>query len=113
VTEVERLLQIRASLATLNFAPLLWFAYLQILDLLSTVAFLMNGVGEANPIVRSLMALGPTPVAGLLWAKLFGVTLAFLCWKTGRTRVLVLANTGYAFLITWNLVALIAGQAGR
>jgi hypothetical protein len=103
----------RASLASLNFAPLLWFAYLQILDLLSTIAFLMNGVGEANPIVRSLMAVSPNPVTGLLCAKLFGMTLAFLCWKTGRTRVLVFANIGYAFLITWNLLALIAMQATR
>jgi hypothetical protein len=110
---VARLLQIRASLTTLNFAPLLWFGYLQILDLLSTVAFLMNGVGEANPLVRTLMSLGPNPVAGLLWAKLFGITLAFVCWKSGRTRVLVLANIGYAFLITWNLIALIAMQATR
>jgi hypothetical protein len=95
----------------LHIAPLLWFAYLQMLDLLSTTAFLMNGVAEANPIVRSLMALAPNPVAGLLWAKLCGLTIAFLCWKTGRIRVLVLANCGYAFLITWNLVALIARQA--
>jgi hypothetical protein len=100
----------RSALAGLHVAPLLWFAYLQILDLLSTTAFLLNGVGEANPIVRSLMAVAPNPVAGLVWAKLLGLMVAFLCWKTGRTRVLVLANCGYAFLITWNLVALIAMQ---
>ncbi|HET8549653.1 MAG TPA: DUF5658 family protein, partial [Bryobacteraceae bacterium] len=85
---MERLLQIRASLANLQFAPFLWFTYLQILDLLSTVAFLVNGVGEANPIVRSLMTLTANPVAGLVWAKMFGVALAFVCWKTGRHRVL-------------------------
>ena len=107
---MERLIQIRASLASLQVAPLLWFIYLQILDLLSTTAFLINGVGEGNPIVRSLMTMAGSPVAGLLWAKLFGTVIAFLCWKTGRIRVLMIANVGYAFLITWNLVALIAKQ---
>jgi hypothetical protein len=113
VAEVERLIQIRASLASLHIAPLLWFVYLQMLDLLSTTAFLMNGVGEANPIVRSLMGMSGNPVTGLVWAKTFGVVIAFLCWKTGRIRVLMIANFGYACLITWNLVALIAQQAIR
>ena len=113
MTEVERLLQIRASLTSLHFAPLLWFAYLQLLDLLSTVAFLMNGVGEANPIVRTLMTASGNPVAGLICAKVFGIVVAFVCWVTGRHRVLIAANIGYAFLITWNLVALVAMQATR
>ena len=46
------------------------FAYLQLLDLLTTLTFLASGVGEANPMVRFLVAGAGSAIGGLLAAKL-------------------------------------------
>ena len=54
---------------------LLIFSYLQILDLMSTVAFMMLGVREANPLVRFAFTLAHNPLAGLLMVKLTVVML--------------------------------------
>ena len=101
------LLRIGASRAREGAAPLLWFAYLQLLDLLSTISFLLDGVAEGNPIVSSLIELSGNAFTGLLWAKIIALALAFVCWKTGRSRALAAANVGYALLIVWNFIALI------
>lgn len=34
---------------------ILQYSYLQVLDLLTTVAFLINGVKKANPLVKGMM----------------------------------------------------------
>ena len=90
--------------------PLLLFAYLQALDLLSTLAFLVAGVAEGNPLIRTLMTLTGHPITALLWAKAFGIALGCYCWWLGKTRLLIIANAGYAGLIAWNLLALIVGM---
>jgi hypothetical protein len=49
---------------------LLWqYSYLQVLDFLTTIAFLVHGVQEANPIVRFAMAVSPGVLPGLLARK--------------------------------------------
>ena len=83
------------------------FAYLQVLDLLSTIAFLLHGVGEANPLVRWSMQLAPNPVSGLLIVKLAGLLLAIYCVQANRDRLLSRINFFYAGLIAWNLVCLV------
>ena len=40
------------------------------LDFMTTLAFLLNGVGEANPVVRFALQYSPNPVSGLLVVKL-------------------------------------------
>lgn len=87
-----------------NFAQ---FAYLQVLDLLSTIAFLLHGVGEANPLVRWSMKMAPNPVGGLLLVKVAGLVLALYCVQAGRDRLLVHINVFYAALIAWNLLCLV------
>jgi len=84
------------------------FAYLQLLDVLTTLAFLAGGVQEANPLVRFALSSAPSPLAGLLGVKLFAIGMAVYCWRTSRRRILTLANLFFALLVTWNLVAILA-----
>ena len=89
---------------------LLIFSYLQILDLMSTVAFMMLGGREANPLVRVAFSLHH-PLAGLLLVKLAVVLLGVCCWLGGRERVLAHANLVFALVVAWNLAVIIATAA--
>ena len=83
------------------------FSYLQLLDMLTTLAFLAGGVHEANPVVRFALSAAPSPLVGLLGIKLLAIMMAMYCWRTSRTRLLQFANIFFAFLVTWNLVAIL------
>ena len=83
------------------------FAYLQFLDLLTTLVVLASGVGEANPLIRFLVAGAGSALGGLLAAKLVAIGLAFLCWRGGRLRLLGRVNLFYAGLVAWNVIALL------
>jgi hypothetical protein len=85
------------------------YSYLQVLDLLTTLAFLMASVEEANPLVRQAMALAGSPLGGLVLVKLAALALGFFCWRTGRIRLLQRANVFFAGLVVWNLVSLLLG----
>jgi hypothetical protein len=86
------------------------FIYLQMLDFLSTLAFLAHGVQEANPVVRAMMEWGNSPWSGLLAVKVLAVGLGLFCWKSGRYRLLSRANWAFAGLVVWNLMALIVSR---
>jgi hypothetical protein len=91
-----------------SLTPLLWqYSYLQVLDFLSTIAFLVNGVREGNPLVRLAMGLGSNPVVSLVAVKLLAILLGFYCWRAGKRQLLVRINLLFALLVAWNLVALI------
>jgi hypothetical protein len=91
-----------------SITPLLWqYSYLQILDFLTTIAFLINGVREGNPLVRLALAAGSNPLAGLVLVKLLAILLGFYCWRAGKRHLLVRINVLFAVLVAWNLVALI------
>ena len=92
---------------------LMHFSYLQVLDFLTTVAFLVNGIEEANPLVRLALKLGPNPIGGLILVKLLAILLGVYCWRMGRQRLLGRINVVFAMLIAWNLVALIVGALTR
>lgn len=85
------------------------YSYLQLLDLLTTVAFLMIGVQEGNPVVRLALELAPTPVVGLLCVKAAALGLGVFCVRSGRLRLLSRINALFAVIVAWNLVALIVG----
>jgi hypothetical protein len=87
---------------------LLQYSYLQMLDFMTTLAFLLNGVGEANPMVRFALQYSPNPVSGLLAVKLVALALGVYCWRAGRQRLLGRINILFAVLVAWNLFALIA-----
>ena len=89
---------------------LLQYTYLQILDFLTTVAFLINGVSEANPFVRFVLNIVPNPLAGLLAVKVLALLLGFYCWRMRRERLLASINILFAALVAWNLIALIVGS---
>ena len=92
---------------------LLQYSYLQMLDFLTTVAFLMTGVKEGNPIVRAILSYSPSAIIGLALVKAAAVILGIYCWRMGRTRILTRINVLFALVIAWNLVALIVGTAAR
>ena len=88
---------------------LLNYSYLQILDFLTTIAFMVNGVKEANPLVRFALTMSPSPISGLVVVKIAAVLLGLYCWRMGRQRLLGRINILFAIIIAWNLIALIIG----
>jgi Domain of unknown function (DUF5658) len=92
---------------------LLQYSYLQVLDFLTTIAFLLNGVREGNPLVRMALKYAPDPLGGLLAVKLAALALGVYCWVGGRERLLSRINILFAVLVAWNLAALILGSAQR
>ena len=91
---------------------LLQYSYLQMLDLLTTVAFMLHGVHEANPVVRFALQSSSHPLGGLLAVKIMALGLGIYCWRCGRDRLLTRINVLFAIVVAWNLVALIVGRVG-
>lgn len=89
---------------------LIQYSYLQLLDLLTTVAFLIQGVQEGNPIVRFAINMGPSPMLGLLMVKIAALMLGVYCWRAAKVRLLGRINILFALVVAWNLVALILGS---
>ena len=103
MTETEAVAQDRSALT-----PLLWqYGYLQVLDFLTTIAFLMRGVREGNPLVRLALGIGSNPLESLLVVKFLAILLGFYCWRLGKCQLLSRINLLFAVLVAWNLVALI------
>lgn len=89
---------------------LLQYSYLQVLDFLTTMAFLFHGVREANPLVRFAIDHSPNPLSGLLLVKFLALGLGLYCWKVGKDRLLIRMNVLFALLVAWNLAALIVAS---
>ena len=92
---------------------ILQYSYLQVLDFLTTIAFMINGVREGNPLVRLAVQYAPHPLGGLLAIKIAAVGLGLYCWTRGRERLLSRINLLFAVLVAWNLAALILASAQR
>ena len=86
---------------------LIVFSYFQLLDLLTTMVFLIHGVKEANPLVRLALQMAPNPLAGLLLVKFVAMGLGIYCWRLRRETLLLRINVLFAILVSWNLVALL------
>jgi hypothetical protein len=82
------------------------------LDLLTTLAFMLHGIQEANPIVRFALRSSSHPLGGLLAVKLMALALGVYCWRCGRERLLTRINILFAIVVAWNLLALIVGGMG-
>ena len=91
----------------------LQFAYLQSLDVMTTLSFLLAGVQEANPMVNVAMRFGGSPLAGLIAVKLAALILAAFCLQTGRLKLLRRVNWFFAVLVAWNMFCLILGLGLR
>ena len=92
-------------------AVVIQYCYLQFLDVLTTLAFLLKGVQEANPLVRFALQVAPNPLVALLAVKAVAVALCLVCWRSGRMRVLKRVNALFAMIVLWNLWALVAWSA--
>jgi hypothetical protein len=89
----------------------LQYFYLQILDLLTTVAFLLHGVEEGNPVVRWFIETSATPLHGLAVIKLLAIALGLVVWIRGKRRLLAVMNVFFALLVAWNVLAIIVASA--
>ncbi len=89
------------------------YAYLQALDVLSTLAFMTAGVEEANPLVRVAISFLGSPLAGLVIVKVGALVLGLLCWRQGRIKLLRKVNFYFSALVVWNLCCLIIGLAEK
>jgi hypothetical protein len=85
------------------------YSYLQILDLLTTLAFLSAGVKEANPLVNFALETAGG-LQALLLVKGLAIGIGIYCWHTKRHLLLYRANWLFAALVAWNLLALIAAS---
>jgi Domain of unknown function (DUF5658) len=103
MTDTDAVVRERSPLS-----QLLWqYFYLQVLDFLTTIAFLVNGVREGNPLVRLALGAGTNPIASLVVVKFLAILLGFYCWRVGKRQLLSRINLLFAVLVAWNLVALI------
>jgi len=89
---------------------ILQYSYLQILDFMTTMAFLLHGVHEGNPLVRLAIHYSPNPIGGLVAIKAVAIALGLYCWRAGRERLLGRMNLLFAFVVAWNLAALIVAS---
>ena len=83
------------------------FVYLQLLDVLTTIAFLLQGVSEGNPIVRWVINYGPHPIGSLFLLKGVAVAMAVLCVYRHREGLLRKVNIFFAVVVLYNLAVLI------
>jgi hypothetical protein len=87
-------------------AALSLFVFLQLCDIVTTVAFLHNGIPEANPMIRFALTLSSHPALPLVIVKVLACVLAWLGWRSGRRRFLRHVNIAFALCVVWNIVAL-------
>jgi hypothetical protein len=86
---------------------LIIFAYLQLMDFLTTVGTIAMGGAEGNPFAAAAMdILGVWPATGLL--KLLSLAAAWFCLKVGLRRPVVWANWLYSVIIPWNVLMMIS-----
>jgi hypothetical protein len=83
------------------------FIYLQVLDLLTTLAFMMYGIAELNPVVKWAMRESPSAFGGLFLVKVAAVLLALVCMAHSKQRLLRGVNIFFAGLVAYNVVVLI------
>lgn len=88
-----------------RIAGLRIFLLLQLLDVVTTLAGLQAGLGEASPFIRYMMQLGP--VMGLMASKIVAILLAGFCVWSGRHQVIRYVNFWYAAVVLWNLTLII------
>jgi hypothetical protein len=89
-----------------NVLPI--FVVLQALDLATTLLFLARGVAEGNPLLTMALPYAHEPWVGLVAAKLAATLIGFYCYRSGRIRVVRLANVGYFLIVAWNLATIAA-----
>jgi hypothetical protein len=90
---------------------LLAFICLQVVDTLTTLLFLHQGVHEANPLIGAALAKSANPRIAVGLAKVLAIALAAVAWHSGRKKLLRKVNVLYLVAVAWNLAAAWAGHA--
>ena len=90
-------------------APLLLFAGLQVLDVITTMAVFSLGGFELNPIVQRFVSQFGQG-GGLLVAKLLCLPLAAACVRW-RPRAITKVNYVFGAVLAWNLTMIWAALA--
>ncbi|PWT99977.1 MAG: hypothetical protein C5B51_25990 [Terriglobia bacterium] len=85
------------------------FIYLQLLDLLTTLAGFRLGAVEASPFIRLLMHAGPA--AGVIAAKVFALGLGAYCVYLKKQKLIRWITYWYGGLVVWNLMVMLAAPA--
>jgi Domain of unknown function (DUF5658) len=91
-----------------NVLPI--FVVLQCLDFATTLQFLARGVAEGNPLLTMALPHSHAPWIGLVAAKLTATLIGFCCYRSGRIRVLRLANAAYFLIVALNLATIAAAS---
>jgi hypothetical protein len=86
------------------------FAYLQLLDVLTTLLCMAHLGQETNPLVKLLMHSAGSPLAGLVVTKLLALGVALYCWRRSREKLLWGVNLFYSSVVVWNLAMLLVNH---
>jgi hypothetical protein len=86
---------------------LIIFIFLQVADILSTLACMHYGGYEGNPIARWILAKAPTPIIGMIWLKVMATIQAAIIFNFRKIHLLVIVNWFFGLVVLWNLLLLI------
>ena len=81
------------------------FAFMQLLDIMTTLIGFRLGGSEASLFIRSLLSFGPIPA--LLIAKAIAFGLGGACIVMKRAHIITYINYWFAVLTTWNLAVIL------
>jgi hypothetical protein len=95
----------RAMARAHTVTVLMIFAFLQVLDIATTVLTLKMGGVEKNQLIQQFMSIGP--ITGLIVSKLMVVLFAGGCALLGKPRPVLYANLVFAGIVVWNLSVII------
>ena len=82
------------------------FIYPQMMDMLTTVAFMMYGIAEVHPVVKWAMRESPSALGGLFLVKVAAVMLALFCMARSQQKLLRGANILFAGVVAYNILVL-------
>jgi hypothetical protein len=81
------------------------FLLLQLADVGTTLAVLMNGGIEQNPLVSRFMAIGS--LQGLILSKVVVIGAAALAIHFHKWRAIWMANIVFCGIVLWNISVLV------
>jgi hypothetical protein len=81
--------------------PLIFFVFLQVLDVATTLIVLSMGGSENNPLVAHVMALGP--VRGLVVTKTLVIAIAAAGALFKMDRGIRRATVAFCAIVAWNI----------
>jgi formate-dependent nitrite reductase membrane component NrfD len=81
------------------------FAFMQLLDIMTTLIGFRLGASEASPFIRSFLNYGPLPA--LLLAKAIAFGIGGACIILRRAHIIDYINYWFAALTTWNLAVIL------